>query len=256
MYETCLCVIDILTPYDILCLQLIYVLQISLPHETVFETGLCVTGILTLAYHCHLLRELSLSYAVLSDDLLLVLSSAAHVHLEHLRIDVYTENDMLLQQISPHCWNALVEHSPGMDIVMNVFVIPDESFDMLFMSFTPVTHLYFGDCVPKRVLSRVGTHCPRLKELVVGANGNSFINDELLNIAKNCPELSSLGLGECEVTCSAFVKFAYICGRRLKELCVMEECLVEDSQYDLMQACKQVSELIGWEWVPECMPVW
>ena len=239
MFETGVCVTDILTPW-----------------YTVFETGLCVTGILTLAYHCHHLRELTLSYAVLSDDLLLVLSSAAHVHLEHLRIDVYTEKNILLQQISPHSWSALVEHSPGMDIVMNVFVIPDESFDMLFMSFIPVTHLYFGDCVPKRVLSRIGTHCPRLKELVVGANGNSFINDELLNIARNCPELSSLGLGECEVTCSAFVKFACICGRRLKELCVMEECLVEDSQYDVTQACKQVSELIGWEWVPECMPVW
>jgi len=222
----------------------------------VFETGLFVTGILSLAYHCHHLRELSLSYAVLSDNLLLVLSSAAHVHLEHLHIDVYTEKDMLLQHISPHCWNALVEHSPGLDIVMNVFVIPDESFEMLFMSFIPVTHLYFGDFVPRRVLSRVGTHCPRLKELVVGASGNTFIDDELLNIAKNCPELSSLGLGECEVTCSAFVNFAYICGRRLKELCVMEECLVEDSQYDLTKACKQVSELIGWEWVPECMPVW
>jgi hypothetical protein len=224
--------------------------------HTVFETSLFVTGILTLADHCHYLRELSLSYALLSDDLLRVLSSEEHVRLEHLRVDVYTEGDLLLQQISPHCWNALVEHSPGMNLVMYIFVIPDESFDTLFMSYIPVTHLYFCDFVPKRVLGRIGSHCPRLKELVVGANGNSFINDELLNIAKNCPELSSLGLGECEVTCSAFVKFAHICGRRLKELCVMEECLVEDSQYDLTKACKQVSELIGWEWVPQCMPVW
>lgn len=178
------------------------------------------------------------------------------MRIEYLCIDVYTEKDMLLQQISPHCWNALVEHSPDMNLVMYFFVIPDELFDTMFISYIPVTHLYFGDHVPKTVLGRIGCHCPRLKELVVGANGNSFINDELLNIAKNCPELSSLGLGECEVTCSAFVKFAYICGPRLKELYVTEGCLIEDSQYDLTKACKQVSELIGREWTPEFMPVW
>lgn len=215
-----------------------------------------VTGILALADQCRYLRELSLSYTLLSDDLLLALSSEEHVHLEYLRIDVYTEKDMLLQQISPCCWNALVEHSPSMNLVMYFFVIPDESFNTLFMSYIPVTNLYFGDYVPKTVLGRIGSHCPRLKELVVGANGNSFINDELLNIARNCPELSSVGLGECEVTCSAFVKFAHICGPRLKELYVMEECLVEDSQYDLPKACKHVSELIGREWAPEFMPVW
>ncbi|XP_021926216.1 F-box/LRR-repeat protein 3-like isoform X3 [Zootermopsis nevadensis] len=213
-------------------------------------------GILSLADHCCHLRELTLSYTLLSDDLLLALSSEEHVCLEYLHIDVYTEKDMLLQQISPQCWSALVEHSPDMNLVMYFFVIPDQSFDTLFMSYTPVTHIYFGDHVPKRVLGRIGSHCPRLKELVVGANGNSFINDELLNIANNCPELSSLGLGECEVTCSAFVKFAHICGPRLKELYVTEECLVEDSQYDLTKACKQVSELIGRDWAPEYMPIW
>lgn len=213
-------------------------------------------GILALADQCRYLRELSLSYTLLSDDLLLALSSEEHVHLEYLRIDVYTEKDMLLQQISPYCWNALVGHSPSMNLVMYFFVIPDESFNTLFMSYIPVTHLYFGDNVPKTVLGRIGSHCPRLKELVVGANGNSFINDELLNIARNCPELSSVGLGECEVTCSTFVEFAHICGPRLKELYVMEECLVEDSQYDLPKACQHVSELIGREWAPEFMPVW
>ncbi|PSN30125.1 F-box/LRR-repeat protein 21 [Blattella germanica] len=213
-------------------------------------------GIVALADHCRHLRELSLSYTLLSDDLLLALSSEEHVRLEYLRIDVYTEKDMLLQEISPRCWNALIEHSPNMNLVMYFFVIPDESFDILFMSYIPVTHLYFGNYVPKRVLGRIGNHCPRLKELVVGANGNSFINDELLSIAKNCPDLSSVGLGECEVTCSAFVKFAHICGPRLKELYVMEECLVEDAQYDVMKACKRVSELIGREWTPEFMPVW
>ncbi|KAJ9591147.1 hypothetical protein L9F63_002302 [Diploptera punctata] len=213
-------------------------------------------GILALVDHCRHLRELSLSYTLLSDELLLALSSEEHVRLEYLRIDVYTEKDMLLQEISPRCWNALIEHSPNLNLVMYFFVIPDESFDILFMCYIPVTHLYFGDYVPKRVLGRIGSHCPRLKELVVGANGNSYINEELLSIAKNCPDLSSVGLGECEVTCSAFVKFAHICGPRLKKLYVMEECLIEDSQYDLMRACKKVSELIGREWAPEFMPIW
>ncbi|XP_066990920.2 F-box/LRR-repeat protein 3 [Anabrus simplex] len=213
-------------------------------------------GMLTLADNCRYLRELSLSYTLLSDDLLLSLSSEKHVRLEYLRIDVYTEKDILLHQISPRCWQALVQHSPAMNLVMYFFVIPDESFDILFTSYVPVTHLYFGDYVPKPVLGRIGLHCPRLKELVVGANGNSFINEELLNIATNCPQLSSVGLGECVVSCSAFVEFAKICGPRLKELYVMEECLVEDVQFDVAKTCKHVSELIQREWTPEFMPVW
>jgi hypothetical protein len=108
-----------------------------------------------------------------------------------------------------------------MNLVMYVFDLPDDSLESLFTSYLPVTHLYFSDSLPKKVLARIGEmrrrlrvflltdegllfagkHCPRLRELVVGANGNSTtIDTELLGVAVNCPQLTSLGLGECEVS--------------------------------------------------------
>ncbi|KAM4819621.1 F-box/LRR-repeat protein 21 isoform 2-T3 [Thomomys bottae] len=45
-------------------------------------------GILCVADHCQGLRELALNYYILSDELLLALSSETHVNLEHLRIDI------------------------------------------------------------------------------------------------------------------------------------------------------------------------
>ncbi|KAM9266083.1 F-box/LRR-repeat protein 21-like isoform 4-T11 [Cariama cristata] len=45
-------------------------------------------GILCVADQCHGLKELALNYYILSDELLLALSSEKHVDLEHLRIDV------------------------------------------------------------------------------------------------------------------------------------------------------------------------
>jgi hypothetical protein len=110
-----------------------------------------------------------------------------------------------------------------MNLVMYVFDLPDDSLESLFTSYLPVTHLYFSDSLPKKVLARIGEmrscgwpifflltdegllftgkHCPRLRELVVGANGNTTtIDTELLGVAVNCPQLTSLGLGECEVS--------------------------------------------------------
>ncbi|XP_059483594.1 F-box/LRR-repeat protein 21-like isoform X2 [Neocloeon triangulifer] len=213
-------------------------------------------GIVALADHCRCLRELSLSYNLLSDNLLMALSSEEHVRLEYLRIDIYGENDAPFKRVSPHCWKALVEHSPSMNLVMYVFVLPEESLESLFTSYIPVTHLYFGDSLPKRVLARIGKHCPRLRELVVGANGNTTIDSELLGVATNCPQLTSLGLGECEVTCSAFVEFVSRCGPKLRQLSVMEECLLEDELLDVNKTCKRVSEILGREWCPEFMPIW
>ncbi|CAB1458755.1 unnamed protein product [Pleuronectes platessa] len=45
-------------------------------------------GILCVAHQCNALRELALNYHILSDELLLALSSEKHVHLEHLCTDV------------------------------------------------------------------------------------------------------------------------------------------------------------------------
>jgi hypothetical protein len=52
------------------------------------------------------LRELSLSYNLLSDNLLMALSSEEHVRLEYLRIDIYGEKDAAFKGISPHCWRV------------------------------------------------------------------------------------------------------------------------------------------------------
>lgn len=93
-------------------------------------------------------------------------------------------------------------------------------------------------------------------ELVVGANGNSIIDKQLLDIASNCQQMSSLGLAECQVTCSGLVHIAELCGPRLSQLVVMEECLVEDSVHDLASTCAWVSQALGRDWSPEFMPMW
>ena len=102
----------------------------------------------------------------------------------------------------------------------------------------------------------MGKHCPRLVELVVGANGNSVIDKQLLDIALNCQQLSSLGLAECQVTCSALVQLAEVCGPRLSQLVVMEECLIEDAVYDLPATGAKVSQALGRDWSPEFVPMW
>lgn len=217
-------------------------------------------GVLALADHCHCLRELSLSYSLLSDELLLALSSEKHVSLEYLHIDVYATGDgdseiQTPQRISPHCWHALVRHSPAVNLVMYFFRVPAGCLEALFASYVPATNLYFGDGVPRQALTAVAGHCPRLRELVVGG-GEPLTECELPRLAAGCPRLVSLGLAECEVSCRAFVEFVRVCGPRLRELYVTEECLVEDADFDLARTCEVVSQLLGREWTPEFMPMW
>nr|XP_054484269.1 F-box/LRR-repeat protein 3 isoform X4 [Agelaius phoeniceus] len=71
-------------------------------------------GILCVADQCHGLRELALNYHLLSDELLLALSSEKHVRLEHLRIDVVSENPGQTQfhTIQKSSWDAFIKHSP------------------------------------------------------------------------------------------------------------------------------------------------
>uniref|UniRef100_A0A8C6WFK3 F-box and leucine-rich repeat protein 3a n=1 Tax=Neogobius melanostomus TaxID=47308 RepID=A0A8C6WFK3_9GOBI len=187
-------------------------------------------GILCVADQCHGLRELALNYHLLSDELLLALSSEKHVHLEHLRIDVVSEN-------------------PG----QHFHTIKKSSWDAMEI---PVTHLYFGRSVSKEVLGRVGLHCPRLVELVVCANGLRPLDEELIRIAKHCTQLSAIGLGECEVSCSAFVEFVKMCGRRLSQLSIMEEVLIPDHKYSLDEIHWEVSKHLGRVWFPDMMPTW
>ncbi|XP_035629007.1 F-box/LRR-repeat protein 3 [Oncorhynchus keta] len=213
-------------------------------------------GILCVADQCHGLRELALNYHLLSDELLLALSSEKHVHLEHLRIDVVSENPgQHFHTIRKSSWDAMLRHSPKFNLVMYFFLYEDE-FGPFFREEVPITHLYFGRSVSKDVLGRVGLHCPRLVELVVCANGLRPLDEELIRIAKRCTQLSAIGLGECEVSCSAFVEFVKMCGRRLSQLSIMEEVLIPDHKYNLDEIHWEVSKHLGRVWFPDMMPTW
>ncbi|KAG7266721.1 hypothetical protein CRUP_006267 [Coryphaenoides rupestris] len=214
-------------------------------------------GILCVADQCHGLRELALNYHLLSDELLLALSSERHVHLEHLRIDVVSENPgQHFRAIKKSSWDAMVRHSPNFNLVMYFFLYDEDEFRPFFVEEIPVTHLYFGRSVSKDVLGRVGLHCPRLVELVVCANGLRPLDEELIRIAKRCTRLSAIGLGECEVSCSAFVEFVKMCGRRLSQLSIMEEVLIPDHKYSLDDIHWEVSKHLGRVWFPDMMPTW
>uniref|UniRef100_A0A8C5NWZ8 F-box and leucine-rich repeat protein 21 n=1 Tax=Jaculus jaculus TaxID=51337 RepID=A0A8C5NWZ8_JACJA len=214
-------------------------------------------GILCVADHCQGLKELALNYYILSDELLLALSSETHVNLEHLRIDVVSENpgQVEFHSIKKHSWDALIRHSPRVNVVMYFFLY-EEEFETFFKEETPVTHLYFGRSVTKAILSRIGLNCPRLVELVVCANGLQPLDKELISIGTHCQNLTALGLSECEVSCSAFVEFVRLCGRRLTQLSIMEEVLVPDDSYSLDEVPTEVSKHLGRLWFPEVMPVW
>lgn len=215
------------------------------------------SGILCVADQCHGLRELALNYHLLSDELLLALSSEKHVHLEHLRIDVVSENPRQTQfhTIKRSSWDALVRHSPKVNIVMYFFLY-EEEFQPFFCDESPVTHLYFGRAVSKEILGHIGLNCPRLVELVVCANGLEPLDEELIRIAEHCKSLTAIGLGECEVTYSGFVEFVKMCGGRLKQLSIMEEVLIPDSSYNMEQLHSEVSKHLGRMWFPDMMPTW
>lgn len=210
-----------------------------------------------MADHCLGLRELALNYYILSDELLLALSSETHVNLEHLRIDVVSENPGQIQfhSIKRHSWDALMKHSPGVNVVMYFFLY-EEELETFFQEETPVTHVYFGRSVSRAILGRIGLHCPRLVELVVCASGLQPLDSELIGIAEHCQNLTALGLSECEVSCSAFIEFVRLCGRRLTQLSIMEEVLVPDDKYTPDEVHAEVSKHLGRVWFPDVMPVW
>ncbi|XP_046382570.1 F-box/LRR-repeat protein 3-like isoform X2 [Ischnura elegans] len=253
-------------------------------------------GILTIAGHCNHLRELSLSWTLLSESLIYALSSKEHTHLEYLRVDMCTshrscpvvDNSASSQKWKPpsaDCWRALINHSPDLALVINVFDGDDawsaspeyeSSYAIqnalspqpcnFFSSYVPVTHLYFGSVAPKSVLASIAHHCPRLQELVAAGIecGNceggdwtgSLLDAELLAIADGCPQLSAIGLGDCEISCKALVEFAGRVGPRLSRLCVNEDSLVEEDEINIEMTSRLVSGLIGQEWNPESVPLW
>ncbi|XP_007533083.1 F-box/LRR-repeat protein 21 [Erinaceus europaeus] len=214
-------------------------------------------GILCVADHCQGLRELTLNYYILSDELLLALSSKTHVNLEHLQIDVVSKNpgQTEFHSIKKQSWSALIKHSPRVNVVMNFFLY-EEEFETFFREETPVTHLYFGCSVSKAVLGRIGLNCSRLIELVVSANSIQPLDNELICIGKHCKNLTALGLSECEVSCSAFIEFVKLCGRRLTQLSIMEDVLIPDHKYSPDEVHIEVSKYLGRLWFPDVMPIW
>lgn len=212
-------------------------------------------GILTLADHCQCLRELSLSYSLLSDELLVALSREKHVRLETLRIEAYPEPKPL-PHVSDRAWLALARHSPNINLVLLTYITGEDGFAPLLASYVPVTHLYFGEDAPAAVVARIGKYCPRLVELVVSTHSPGPIDQALISAARGCPQLAAVGLGDCELSCSGFVEFVALCAERLRELYVWEASLMEDSKYDVEGAAGTVSSLLGRSWAPEYIPMW
>ncbi|KAJ8028624.1 F-box/LRR-repeat protein 3 [Holothuria leucospilota] len=216
-------------------------------------------GITFVADQCRRLHQLTIDYSQLSDELLSSLCSEEHVTLKYLRINVIKQEGQTetnFPTISQDSWDTLARHSPDLSLVMYFYVVNDEDYAHFFNYITPVTHVYFGRSVSREVLGRLASHCPGLKELAICANGHEPLDMELLDIANRCKGLNSLGLGECEVHCSAMVQLAKICGERLSELFIREEVLVEDGEFSIDEMTERVSETLGRQWYPESMPYW
>lgn len=211
-------------------------------------------GILCVADHCQGLRELALNYYILSDELLLALSSETHVNLEHLRIDVVSENPGQIEfhSIKKPSWDALIKHSPGVNVVMYFFLY-EEEFETFFREETPVTHLYFGRSVSKAVLGWISLTGQRFVESVACADGLQTL-DELTRIGQHCKTLTAVGLSECEASCRAFTELVGLCGKRLTQLSVMEEVLIPDD-FTLEGIHTEVSKYLGSIWFLDVMPV-
>ncbi|XP_014485831.1 PREDICTED: F-box/LRR-repeat protein 3-like [Dinoponera quadriceps] len=214
-------------------------------------------GVFALADYCRCLRELSLSYSLLSDELLLALCSAKQIHLKTLRIEAHPETRPF-PRVSERAWSAFSSRLPNMNLVLLSYMTDDDDDDQksLFMSHVPVTHLHLGDVPSQATISRISEQCTRLVELVIAAYSSGPIDSFLISIAKNCAQLSAVGIGDCEVTCSGLVRFVTLCAHRLQALYVAETSLIEDAEFDIGKISANVSSLLGRTWMPEYVPLW
>lgn len=212
-------------------------------------------GILVLVDYCRYLRELSLSYSLLSDELLLALSTEQQLRLETLRLEAHPENKPL-PRITDEAWYGFADRLPNINLVVLSYMTSEEDQSKLLQACIPTTHLYFGEVPTEGTLSRIGQHCPRLMELVIACYGPGLLDAALPPIGRECPRLTALGLGECEITCSAFLEFVASCARNLQILYVQETSLIEDSEFDIATVSSRVSSLLGRAWIPEYVPLW
>ncbi|XP_012535619.1 F-box/LRR-repeat protein 3 [Monomorium pharaonis] len=212
-------------------------------------------GILALADYCRWLRELSLSYALLSDELLLALCSVKQIHLETLRVEAYPEAKPL-PRVSDKAWFTFSNRLPNINLALLSYMIDDDDQKLLFASHIPVTHLYLGDVTSDLIMSQISKQCPRLIELIIAAYGAGPIDQFLISMAKDCSRLSAISLGDCEITCSGLAKFVALCAHRLQVLYVSETSLIEDADLDIAKMSTNLSSLLGRTWVPEYVPLW
>ncbi|XP_012144439.1 F-box/LRR-repeat protein 3 [Megachile rotundata] len=212
-------------------------------------------GIQALVSYCRYLQELSLSYSLISDDLLLALSAEKQIQLETLRLEAHPETKPL-PRVSDKAWFTFSSSLPNINLVLLSYMTNDDDQTPLIAPCVPITHLYFGEAPSEATVLCIGYQCPRLVELVIAAYGPDLLDHALLSIADGCPRLNAVGLGDCEVTCSGLLEFVTRCAKRLQVLYVWETALVEDSDLDVATVSKNVSLLLGRTWVPEYIPLY
>ncbi|XP_043260087.1 F-box/LRR-repeat protein 3-like [Colletes gigas] len=211
-------------------------------------------GIQALANYCRYLRELSLSYSFLSDELLLALSSEKEIQLGTLRLEVHPETKPF-PRVSDTAWFTFSNHLPNINLVLLSYITNEDDQSPLFAPYVPITHLYFGEAPSEATMLRIGCLCPRLVELVIAAYGPELLDRALLSVAQGCPLLSAVGLGDCEITCSGLLEFVTVCAKHLRILYVWETSLIEDSGLDVTKVSRKISLLLGRTWVPEYIPL-
>ncbi|XP_066593730.1 F-box/LRR-repeat protein 21-like [Prorops nasuta] len=212
-------------------------------------------GILALVGYCQCLRELSLSYSLLSDELLTALSSQDDLVLETFRVEAQSGKKPL-PKISEKVWYNFSNRLPHINFELLSYMTEEADFDSVFTPHLPVTHLYFGESLSEAIAARIGREYQRLIELVIATYGPGTIDEILLSVARGCPSLTSVGLGDCEVTCSKLIEFVTLCAKRLRILYVWETALMEDAEFDITELAAKVSILLGRTWVPEYIPLW
>ncbi|KZC10312.1 PREDICTED: F-box/LRR-repeat protein 3-like [Dufourea novaeangliae] len=211
-------------------------------------------GIQALVNYCQYLRELCLSYSLLSDELLLALSSEKQMQLETLRLEVHQEIKPL-PRVSDTAWCTFSSHLPNINLVLLSYMTNEDDQSLFLTPYVPTTHLYFGEAPSEATLLRISCVCPRLIEIVIAAYGPDTLDRSLLSIAQGCPRLSAVGLGDCEISCSGLLEFVALCAKRLQILYVWETSLIEDSELDVTKVSKKISVLLGRTWVPEYIPL-
>lgn len=98
--------------------------------------------------------------------------------------------------VSDKAWSAFSSRLPD----INLALTDDDDQRLLFTSHIPVTHLYLGDLTSESIMSRISKQYPHLIELVIAVYGSGPIDRFLISMAKDCSQLSAVGLGDCEIT--------------------------------------------------------